>query len=122
MNLHTRAVVAASAYAIVSKHKAAGLFDHAAGRHLKIAAECRGDRLQGYDGEREVSFGGTLPDLYDQGDKAFIAYQIEGSTVRGFDRGSTTSFVANVTAELVQLYDHKESAWFAFTVQRADPE
>lgn len=120
MQPHIRAIVAASAFAIVTGNKTAGLFDHNASRHLRIAAECRGDRLQGYDGERSVSFGGTLPDLYDQGEKTFLSCEVYGSTVRGFDRGSDTAYTTLVEDRLIQLYDHGESSWFAFTAQTID--
>ncbi len=77
MQSRTRAIVAASAYAVVTGHKVAGLYDHAGDQHLRIAAECRGNRVQAYDGERSANFGGTLPDLYDQGDDAFVSKSME---------------------------------------------
>lgn len=120
MHAHTRALVAASAYAILSGGKAAGLYDHAADRHLRIAAESRGNRLQAYDGERAVAFGGTLPELYDAGDKAFVSLTLEGATARGYDRATASFYEATVTDRLVELFDHGEGAWFAFTIQIAD--
>jgi hypothetical protein len=117
---HTRAIVAASAHAIVSGGKVAGLYDHAAGQHLRIAAECRGNRLQAFDGDRGAKFGGTLPELYDEGDKAFISFEADGATIRGYDRGSAGFYTATVSDRLVQLYDQSEGGWFAFTVQIAD--
>ena len=119
MHPHTRAIVAASAYAITTGSKVAGIYDHTASRHLPIAAECRGQRLQAYDGERSVNFGGTLPDLYDDGIEAFVSFETDGSTVRGYDRSSACFYEVKVTDQLVQLYDHGESAWFAFNVQIA---
>ena len=116
---HTRAIVAASAYAVITGHKVAGLYDHAAGEHRRIAAECRGDRLQAYDGDRAVTFGGTLPDLYDDGDKVFVSLETDGASARGYDRGSSTFYDATVSDGLIQYYDHGERAWFAFTVQTA---
>ena len=116
---HMRAIVAASAYAILSGNKVAGIHDHDADRHRRIAAECRGDWLQAYDGERDAHFGGDLPDLYDQGDKAFVSLEKDGASVRGYDRATETFYTANVTDRLIQLYDHGERAWFAFTVQIA---
>jgi hypothetical protein len=52
MQPHTRVVIAAAAYAFVTGKKVAGVYDHAAGRHLRIAAEARGEHLQGHDGDR----------------------------------------------------------------------
>lgn len=117
MHPHTRALVAASAHAFIIGRKVAGLYDHAAGRHLRIAAESRGNRLQGVDGDRSAMFGGTLPELFDQGDKLFVSLEIDGTTARGYDRGSASAYVAEVSDRLVQLYDHGEQAWFAFDVQ-----
>lgn len=114
---HIRAIVAASAYAVITGRKVAGLYDHVADRHLRIAAECRGDWLQARDGERSVDFGGTLPDLYDQGDKAFVSLERDGATVRGYDRGSATFYDARAAGDVVQIYDHGTNGWFAFTVQ-----
>ncbi|WP_404710134.1 hypothetical protein [Sphingomonas sp. MMS24-J13] len=114
---HIRAIVAASAYAVITGRKVAGLYDHAADRHLRVAAECRGDWLQARDGERSVDFGGTLPDLYDQGDKAFVSLERDGAAVRGYDRGSATFYDARVAGDVVQFYDHGTNGWFAFTVQ-----
>lgn len=120
MHSHTRAIVAASAYAVIIGKKVAGIYDHAAGRHLRIAAECRDGRVQAYDGDRAARFGGSLPELFDDGDRAFISLAVEGMTAQGYDRGSASAYVANVTDRVVQLYDHGEGAWFAFDVQIAE--
>ncbi|SFR96715.1 hypothetical protein [Sphingomonas jatrophae] len=117
MQPQVRAIIAASAHAFVTGKKVAGLYDHTAGRHLRIAAEARGEHLQGYDGDHDVRFGGTLPEL--RAADASVHMQIEGATANGFDRGSAGHFTANVTERLVQLYDHAHGAWFAFEVQIA---
>jgi hypothetical protein len=119
MHPHTRAMVAASAHAVIIGKKVAGLYDHVAGRHLRIAAECRGNRLQGVDADRSAKFGGILPELYDDRDKVFVSLTVEGSTARGYDRGSAGFYVADVSERLVQLFDHSQSTWFAFDVQIA---
>jgi hypothetical protein len=116
MQAHTRALVAASAYAVITGKKVAGIFDHTANEQLQIAAECRGIELKGADGDRSVVFGGTLPELYDDGDRAFISLEVDGATARGYDRGSQGHYVAQVSDRLIQLYDHRQSAWFAFEV------
>lgn len=116
---HTRALIAASAYAFVKEKKVAGLYDHSAGRHLRIAAESRGEHLQGYDGDRQAKFGGALPEIYDAGDEAYVSFQIAGNGARGHDRRTASSFTANVTDSLVQVYDHGQSVWFAFDVRTA---
>jgi len=120
MQPHTRAIVAASAHAAIIGRKVAGIYDHAAGAHLRIAAECRDRRVQGFDGERAAKFGGILPELFDEADRTFISLEVDGMTARGYDRNSASAYVANVTDRLVQLYDHSQSAWFAFDVQCAD--
>jgi hypothetical protein len=120
MQAHTRAIVAASAYAVIIGKKVAGLYDHAAGKHLRIAAECRDNRVQAFDGERGTKFGGSLPELFDEGDRAFISLEVDGMTARGYDRGSASAYLGNVTDRLVQLYDYGEDAWFAFDVQSVE--
>ena len=120
MQAHTRAIVAASAHAAIIGRKVAGIYDHTARRHLRIAAECRGNWLQGLDGERAAKFGGTLPELFDEGDRTFVSLDVDGTTARGYDRGSASAYEAQVTERVVQLYDHAEGAWFAFDIQVAD--
>lgn len=112
-------MVAAAAHAFISGKKVAGVHDHEAGRDLQIAAETRGDRLQGFDGDRSAKFSGTLPELYDAGDKAFVSLEIDGVTARGYDRGSSGHYSLTVTDLVVQLYDHSAGAWFAFSIQVA---
>lgn len=119
MHSHTRAMVAASAHAVITGKKVAGIYDHAADRHLRIAAECRGNRLQGVDGDRSAKFGGTLPELYDEGDRIFVSLTVDGSKASGYDRGSAGFYTAEVSERVVQLYDHSQGAWFAFDVQTA---
>jgi hypothetical protein len=119
MSPHTRAMVAAAAHAFIIGKKVAGVYDHAAGRHLRIAAEARGEHLQGFDGDRSAKFGGTLPELYDAADKAFVSLEIDGTSAKGYDRSSSGAFSVTVTDRQVQLYDHSQSAWFAFDVQVA---
>ena len=114
---HTRAMVAAAACAFITGKKVAGLYDHAAGKHLRIAAEARGEHLQGYDGDRDARFGGTLPELYDTRDKAHVSLEIEGDTAKGYDRGSSSHYAVTVADRRVQLYDHSQSAWFVFDAQ-----
>ena len=112
-------MIAASAHAFVIGKKVAGVYDHMAGRHLRIAAEARGEHLQGFDGDRSVRFGGILPDLYDGGDRSFVSIEIDGRVARGYDRGSSTAYTAKVADRVVQVYDHDEGAWWAFDVQVA---
>ena len=119
MHPHTRAMVAASAHTIISGKKVAGIYDHAAGNDLRIAAECRGNRLQGLDGDRSVKFGGTLPELYDEGDNVFVTLDVDGAKARGYDRGSGGFYEAIVSEALVQLYDHGEGVWYSYDIRVA---
>ena len=112
-------MVAAAAFAFITAKKVAGIHDHSSGRDLQIAAECRGDQLQGFDGDRSVKFGGALPELYDAGDKTFVSLEINGVTAKGFDQGSSSFYEAHVTEGLVQVFDHSKSAWFAYDIRDA---
>ena len=113
-------MVAATAFAFITGKKVAGLYDHSAGQDLRIAAEIRGDQLQGFDGDRGVKFGGSLPELYDAGDKAFVSFEIDGTKVQGYDRSSSSFYAAHVADGLVQVFDHSQSAWFAYDIQDAE--
>ena len=117
MSPHTRAMVAASAHAFIFGKKVAGVHDHAAGRDLRIAAEVRGGRLMGLDGDRSARFSGALPELYDGGDDAFVSLEIDGASARGYDRGSFSHYELIAAEQMVQLYDHSAGAWFAFSIQ-----
>ncbi|PNU02985.1 hypothetical protein [Novosphingobium guangzhouense] len=124
MQSHTRSLIAAATFAAITGRKVAGLYDHTLGRDRRIAAECREGRLQGRDGDRGARFGGTLPEIFDATDKAFISLEIEGEgdarSARGYDRGSSTFFTAQVRDGVVQVYDHTANAWFAYDVQDPD--
>ena len=117
---HTRAMVAAAAYAFVSGRKVAGIHDHWSGQDLEIAAEARGQYLQGYDGDRGAQFAATLPELYDAGDNNFVSLELAGAKARGYDRASDSHFAAEVSGVQVQLYDYSQGGWFAFDVQVAE--
>jgi hypothetical protein len=117
MQPHTRALIAVSTHAIITGKKIVGIYDHAEGRHLRIAAECRGNRLQALDGDRRARFGGTLPELYDEGDAAFVSLETDGVRASGYDWASSGFYTAEVAERQVQIYDHSESAWFTFDVQ-----
>ena len=119
MQPHTRAMIAAAAYAYTSGQKVAGLHDHASGRDLQIAAEARGGQLQGYDGDRGTQFGGALPELFDAGEQAYVSLEINGSEASGYDRRSSNAYTAQVSAGRVQLYDYGQGAWFTFDIQVA---
>ena len=56
-------------------------------------------------------------DLYDDGDKAFVSLDVVGTRASGYDRGSATHYVAEVTDRLIQVYDYGLSSWFAYEVQ-----
>lgn len=116
---HTRAVVAAAAYAFIVGKKVAGIHDHEAGHDLQIAAETRGGDLQGFDGDRSAKFGGRLPELYDAGNEAFFSLAIDGVTAQGYDRHSSSHYSLTVTDKVVQLYDHAAGVWMAFSIQGA---
>lgn len=113
-------MIAAATFASLTGKKVAGIHDHAARQHLRIAAECRGDQLQGLDGDRGTRFGGTFPEIYDEGEQAFISFERNGAEVKGYDRQSGTFYTAQLSDDLVQLYDHGAAAWFAYDVQ--DPQ
>jgi len=115
-------MIAAATFAFITGKKVAGIYDHSAGRDLRIAAECRGDRLQGFDGDRAVKFGGTLPELYDAGEKAFVSFGIDGTKVQGFDRGTSSFYTAQMTDGFVQVYDYSQSAWFAYDIQNPEAD
>ncbi len=119
MNPHTRAMIAAAAYAFISGQKVAGLHDHASGRDLQIAAEARKGQLQGYDGDRAVQFGGALPELFDAGDRTFVSIDINGTKVSGYDRKSAHAYAAQVSDQRVQLYDYGPGTWFTYDIQVA---
>jgi hypothetical protein len=119
MQPHIRATIAAGAYAFVTGKKVAGLYDHSAGRHLRIAAEAQAEHLQGYDGDRHARFGGTLPELRDTGAGTSIHMEVQENVVRGYDRSSSGHFSADIGEQMVQLYDYTEGAWFVFHVQVA---
>ncbi|MEM7687660.1 MAG: hypothetical protein AAF291_01430 [Pseudomonadota bacterium] len=120
MSPHTRAMIAAATFAVITGKKVAGIYDHAAGQRLKIAAECRGDQLQGFDGDRGAKFGGTLPEIYDAGDQSYVSITIDGASASGHDRASAGDYSARVADGVVQLYDYAEDAWFAYDVQDPD--
>jgi len=117
MSPHTRAMVAAAAHAFISGKMVAGVHDHATGQDLQIAADTRGGRLQGFDGDRSAKFSGTISELYDAGDDAFVSLEIDGLTAKGYDRRSSSHYSLTITDQVVQLYDHAEEAWFAFSIQ-----
>lgn len=119
MQPHIRAIIAASAFALIGGKKVAGLYDHKAGRHLRVAAEARGGHVQGYDGDRDARFGGTLPEIRDTDGGVSLHIEAGDGTIRGYDRSSSGHFSVVVSERVVQLYDHSESAWFAFDVQVA---
>ena len=110
-------MVAAAAHAFIFGKRVAGVHDHETGQDLRIAAETRGDRLQGFDGDRSAKFSGTLAELYDAGDDAFVSLKIDGVTAQGYDRRSSSHYSLTVTDQVVQLYDHAARAWFAFSIQ-----
>ncbi|WP_241233716.1 hypothetical protein [Altericroceibacterium xinjiangense] len=110
-------MVAAAAHAFMFGKKVAGVHDHASGRDLQIAAEARGERLQGFDGDRQAKFNGTRSELYDAGDKAFVSLEIDGLRAEGYDRQSSSHYTLSVTDQVVQLYDHAVKSWFAFSIQ-----
>lgn len=117
---HTRSMIAAVAFAHRTGKKVAGLYDHACAQDRRIAAEFRADQLQGFDGDRNVRFGGALPEVFDAGDKAFVSFEVGSDTIRGYDRSTSTFFTATVGEGVVQVYDHGEGAWFAYDIQDAD--
>lgn len=122
MSPHTRAMVAAAAHTFMFGKKVAGVHDHTSDLDLQIAAEARGDRLQGFDGDRRARFSGTPFELYDAGDNAFISLEIDGLKAQGYDRGSASHYSLSVTDQVVQLYDHATASWFAFSIQWPAPE
>ena len=75
---------------------------------------------QGFDGDRGARFGGTLPEVFDSGDNAFISLKLSGGAASGYDRGSQGHFDVVVKDGLVQVYDHAEAAWFAYDMQDPD--
>lgn len=85
-------------------------------------ADCRREQERAparLDGDRDVRFGGTLPEIREAGGDAQVHVIVQGATVGGYDRSSSSHFTAKVEERSVQLYDHVERAWFAYDVQVA---
>jgi len=101
---------------VLTGKKVAGLYDHTTGQDLRIAAEARGDSVQGFDGDRAAKFGGTLPELHDAADQTFISCTRDGATMRGHDRGSSTAYTARVEDNVAQVFDHGQNRWFSYDV------
>lgn len=120
MLAHTRAMIAAASFAVLTGKTVGGLYDHAEARDRRIAAQSRENRVQGHDGDRDARFGGTLPEIRDAADGVFVTLEIEGGKARGYDRGTGTFYEVQVTDGLVQLYDHGAAAWFSYDVQDAE--
>ncbi|WP_261269835.1 hypothetical protein [Sphingomonas sp. LC-1] len=120
MQSDMRAIIAASSHALVKGRKVAGLYDQAEDRHRRIAAEARGEHLQGFDGDRGVKFGGTLPEIQDNAAGGSIHFEIADGEARGYDRSSAGHFTCRIDDDLVRLYDHAVGAWFTFGVQTVD--
>ena len=114
-------MIAAAAFAFITGHKVAGMHDHFSGKDLRIAAERRGNQLQGYDGDRGAGFGGQLPDLFDAGAQSFVSLEIDGAKAQGFDHASATAYTAQVEDRRVQVFDYGENAWFTFDMVVAGP-
>lgn len=120
MQAHTRALIAAATFAFVTQKKVAGLYDHTQGRDLRVAAESRGDQVQGVDAERGGKFGGTLPEILDAKTAIYISMERDGEHgFKGYDRASKTFFTARVEGGVVQVFDHTAETWHAFDVQDA---
>ncbi|WP_230483008.1 hypothetical protein [Sphingomonas sp. Leaf21] len=117
MQPETRAIVAAASHAFVTGRKVAGIYDQTADRHLLIAAEARGEHLQGLDGDRNVKFGGTLPELRETGSGAAIYMEVGEDGAKGFDRSTSGHFTCRIEDQVAQLYDHAIGAWFSYVVQ-----
>lgn len=120
MHNHTRAMIAACAYAVITGRTVAGLYDHTAAAHLDIAAQARDGRVQGADGHRPARFGGTLPEIFDAADKAWISLEIEGRKARGYDRGTQEHCAVEVAGAVANVYDYAAAAWFAFEPRFAE--
>lgn len=114
MQTHTRALIAACAYTAVTGKTVMGLYDHTTARDLDIAAESRGNRVQGVDGDRMAKFGGVLPDIRDDGDQTFVSLVVDGSKASGYDHGTQGHYVAEVSGQVIQVYDYAVAAWFAY--------
>lgn len=120
MHAHTRAIAAATAFTVITGKKVAGVYDHTTGLDLRIAAECKGQQVQGHDGSRNVKFGGTLPEIFDAGDQTFLSCTIDGTTAQGYDRATETAYNVRITDGAVQIFDHGVKAWFAYDMQDPD--
>lgn len=116
----TRALIAALGFASITGKTVAGLHDHAAMRDRRLAAQRRGQAVQAHDGDRDLHFGGTLPDIRDQNGQPLLALTLEGHSLRAYDRTANAFYEARVSDGLVQVFDHAAGAWFAYDVQNAD--
>lgn len=120
MNSQIRALAAASAHALVTGRKVAGLYDHAEKRERAIAAECRAPSLRGFDGDRQSAFGGTLPAVHDVGSGSGFSLAHEGGRTWGRDEASGTDFTVELRDGLVQIYDHAAAQWFSYDIREED--
>ena len=60
---------------------ASQVFDHSRDRLVRIGGTVKGDRIGLYDYDRGCNFSGTLPELWDDGERAQIVLAVAGNGV-----------------------------------------
>jgi hypothetical protein len=115
----TRALIAALGFASITGKTVAGLHDHAAMRDRRLAAQRRGQAVQAHDGDRDLHFGGTLPDIRDQNGQP-LSRSLEGHSLRAYDR-TANAFTRPASATgWCRSSTMPPGPWFAYDVQDAD--
>lgn len=120
MDSQLRASIAAAVVAHSTGRQVASVYDHDLGEHRGQQAHAAGARIACYDTASGLRLSGELPNLLWSPERVPIhLHRAEGGDYRGFDHGSETHFEVRPDGLSVQLYDHGEQKWFAYSAHPA---
>jgi hypothetical protein len=113
---HSRSVIAAVAYAVISGKSVSSIYSHSEGSWRTVEARCSNGNISAYDFSRSSHFDGNLPNLYDYADSSHVEMNINGTKANGYHYGSSSFYEVSVNGNSVEFYDYESGGWASYSV------
>ncbi|UDM52016.1 hypothetical protein [Cupriavidus sp. MP-37] len=116
MNSGARACIAYIVARAISDSKASHAYDYSESKYVAFTGDVTTREVNVYDYGRRCYCSGSLPQLYDYGNRKHIDLQVNGDRFSGFDYDSRKHFEGSVSGNSVSLYDYETSKYYNYTV------
>ena len=115
MNSNSRACIAYVAASLCGAH-ASYVYDYSQSKYINMSGSVDSNNVHIYDYDRGCYVSGSLNNLYDYGNRAYIELSMRKFQFSGYDYHTGSYFSGEVKGNSVSVYDYETSSYYNYSV------